>query len=53
MTREYQVNNLRIIYSPFYNKWQIRTPSGVVLEEFKLLKDAREWAEKAHDFMQK
>ena len=51
--KSYQINNLKIVYSKFYNKWQVRTLKGVTLEEFKLLTDAKKWASKTHDFVQK
>ena len=53
MAKTYQINNLTIDYSRFYKKWQVKTLKGVVLEEFKLLEDAKKWAERTHDFIQK
>lgn len=53
MSKTYQINNLTIAYNTFYRKWQLKTPGGVVVEEFKLLEDAKNWAEKTHDFIQK
>ncbi len=48
--KTYQINYLKIIYNRMYNKWQVRTLKGVVLEEFRLLEDAKKWARKTHDF---
>ena len=53
MAKVYQVNNLRISYSQTYHKWQVRTLKGVTLQEFKLLEDAKRWAGKTHDFVQR
>ncbi len=53
MAKTYQINNLKIAYSRLYEKWQVKNLKGVVLEEFKLLEDAKKWAEKTHDFIQK
>lgn len=53
MKQTYQINNLRIVYSNLYGKWQVRTLKGVTLEEFGLLEDAKQWAALTHDFIVK
>lgn len=53
MSRKYQINNLDVIYSQRYGKWQVRTLKGVVLEEFRLLPAAKKWAGETHDFIQR
>ena len=53
MVKTYQINNLKIVYSKTYRKWQVRTLKGVTLEEFLLLGDAKKWSSKTHDFVQR
>jgi len=53
MAKTYQINNLKIVYSKGYGKWQVRTLKGVTLEEFKLLESAKRWAMRTHNFVQK
>lgn len=48
---EHKVNNLTIRYSDDYGKWQVITPDGRVWEEFKLEKDAIDWAYLQKDFV--
>ena len=51
--KRYQINNLKIVYSKMYGKWQVRTLQGVILEEFNLLADAKRCASEILDFIQK
>lgn len=53
MPEKHRINNLDVIYSQRYGKWQVRTLKGVVLEEFTLFVNAKKWAEKPHDFIQR
>ena len=48
-----QVNNMKIEFSKTYNKYQVITPNGKVLEEFDTEKEAVDWASKQKDFIVK
>jgi len=50
MPKTYQINNLKITFSTARNKWQVKSPKGVVLEEFRLLDRARAWAKRTKDY---
>lgn len=45
-----QINNLKIVYSRLYRKWQVKSPDRRVLEEFRQKVDAVKWARKTKDF---
>lgn len=48
-----QVNNMKIKYSKTYDKYQVITPDGRILEEFDTEKEAIDWASKQKDFVVK
>lgn len=48
-----QVNNMKIKFNKTYNKYQVVTPDGRVLEEFDTKKEATDWASKQKDFVVK
>lgn len=53
LTESKQVNNMKIKYSKTYDKYQVITPDGRVLEEFDTEKEATDWASKQKDFVVK
>ena len=53
LTESKQVNNMKIKYSKTYDKYQVITPDGRVLEEFDTEKEATDWASKQKDFVAK
>ena len=53
MTESKQVNNMKIKYSKLYNKYQVITPDGRVLEEFDTEEEAINWAKEQKDFLVK
>ncbi len=46
-----QINNLKIKYSKIYQKWQIITPSKIILDEFECLLNAVDSAKNIKDFI--
>ena len=53
LTESKQVNNMKIKYSKTYDKYQVITPDGRVLEEFDTEKEATDWASEQKDFVVK
>lgn len=53
LTESKQVNNMKIKYSKIYDKYQVITPDGRVLEEFDTEKEATDWASEQKDFVVK
>lgn len=53
LTESKQVNNMKIKYSKIYDKYQVITPDGRVLEEFDTEKEATDWASEQKDFVAK
>lgn len=51
LTESKQVNNMKIKFNKIYNKYQVVTPDGRVLEEFDTEKEATDWASKQKDFV--
>ncbi len=49
----YQINNLKISWSYVRQMWQVRSPSGIRLEEFRLLSGAKRWAKKTKDYLRR
>lgn len=39
-----QINNMKIFHSQFYGKYQVQAPNGRILEEFRNLSSARQFA---------
>ena len=48
-----QINNLRIRFSKLYEKWNVISPDGRVLEDFDTLTKAETFAKETKDFVQK
>jgi hypothetical protein len=48
-----QINNLKIMKDKGRNKHFVKTPTGIVLEEFRKEKDAISFAKKTFDFTTK
>ena len=48
-----QVNNLKIRYSKLYGKWQVKSPYGIILEEFRRKADAIAYAKRTKDFVRR
>lgn len=48
-----QINNLKIKYSEFYEKWQVITPSKTVIEEFANKSDAEDFASRTFSYLKK
>ena len=46
-----QINNLKIVHSKLYDKWQVKSPDGRVLEEFEKLDKAESCARGITDFV--
>lgn len=46
-----QINNLKIRFNKFYEKWQVATLSGKILEEFSNRRDAVGFAQATPDFV--
>jgi hypothetical protein len=46
-----KINNLRIRFSSIYQKWQVITPYGAVLDEFSKEDSAIEFAKSVKDFL--
>lgn len=51
LTESKQVNNMKIKFNKTYNKYQVVTPDGRVLEEFDTEEEAADWASKQKDFV--
>lgn len=47
----YQVNNLSIRWSYVRQVWQVYSPRGKLLEQFRLLSGAKWWAKKTKDYL--
>lgn len=46
-----QINNLKIKYNKLYNKYQVITPSKIVLEEFSKIGQAKQFCTETKDFL--
>jgi hypothetical protein len=51
MTYIKQINNLKIKYSKFYEKYQVVTKNKKILEEFEELPKAVKFCEETEDFI--
>jgi len=48
--RQKQINNLKIRYDNVYEKWNVITPDGIILESFLYKNDAISCAKSIFDF---